>query len=272
MKQSRLALILVAALALTTGPLLNLHTTTARAGSTSMLDTIRKNGVIRIGVAADPPYTLQDKSGHWYSFVPSIDMMLAKALGVKAQFVPTTWTVIVAGLQANKYDIIGTSIYDTPEREKAIAFSVPYSYGGTSYVGLKETMRRFKSVKDLNNPKVTIALITGTAEDQVTRRLFPKAQIKAFPNTTTAFLVQEVESRHEPVFATSSFALFSLHKQYPNLGFLPDDYKGIDPKGICIGLPKGDPIFKAYLDGFIGALWQTGTIKRLQDQWLANAT
>src|ERR671936_1049058 len=153
MKQSRLALILAAALALTTGPLLNLHTTTARADSMSMLDTIRKNGVIRIGVAADPPYTLQDKSGHWYSFVPSIDMMLAKALSVKAQFVPTTWTVIVAGLQANKYDMIGTSIYDTPEREKAISFSVPYAYGGTSYVGLKSTVAKLKTLKDLNNPK-----------------------------------------------------------------------------------------------------------------------
>src|SRR2546429_245838 len=149
----------------------------ARADSTSLLDTIKKTGVIRIGIALDPPFTLQKKNGQWYSFVPTIDNMLARSLRVKVRFVPTTWTVIVAGLQANKYDMIGTSIYDTPEREKAIAFSIPYAYGGTSYVGLKETMRRFKSVKDLNNPKVTIALITGTAEDQVTHRLFPKAQI-----------------------------------------------------------------------------------------------
>jgi hypothetical protein len=76
-------------------------------------------------------------------------------------------------------------------------------------------------------------------------------------------------SKHEMFFSTASFVLPSLRKQFPTLGYLPDDNKGIDAKGICLGLPKGDPVFKAYLDGFIGALWQTGTLKRLEDQWLA---
>src|SRR5438874_5312501 len=145
----------------------------ARADSTSLLDAIKKTGVIRIGIALDPPFTLQKKNGQWYSFVPTIDNMLAGSLRVKVRFVPTTWTVIVAGLQANKYDMIGTSIYDTPEREKAISFSVPYAYGGTTYVGLKSTVTKLKTVKALNDTSVSIAVTTASAEDYVTRRLFP---------------------------------------------------------------------------------------------------
>src|SRR5438067_10254228 len=220
---------------------LNFYPTPAvRADATSLLDTIKKAGVIRIGVALDPPFTLQKKNGQWYSFVPTIDNMLAKSLGVKVRFVPTTWTVIVAGLQANKYDMIGTSIYDTPEREKAISFSVPYAYGGTTYVGLKSTVTKLKTVKALNDTSVSIAVTTASAEDYVTRRLFPKARLKAFPNVTTAFLLQEIFSRHETLFGTASFVLPGLRLKFNNIGFLPDNNRGIDAKGICLGLRKGD--------------------------------
>ena len=135
-------------------------------------------------------------------------------------------------------------------------------------MGLKSIVSKFKSVKALNQPSVSIAVTTGSAEDQVTRRLFPKAQVKAFPNVTTAFLLQEIFSRHETLFGTASFVLPGLRLKFHNIGFVPNDNRGLDAKGICLGLRKGDPKFKAYLDNFIKKLRANGTLKKLENQWL----
>ena len=240
----------------------------ARAQTTSLVDTIKKNGVIRIGIAIDQPFTLKDKSGNWYSFVPDLDRLIAKGLGVKAQFVETTWTVIVAGLQADKYDIIGTSIYSTKERRKAIDFSIPYAYGGISYVGLKSAMGKLTSVSAINNPNVTVAVTTGAGEDQVTRRLFPKAKVVGFPNSTLPTLLSELFAKHVTLVGTASFRVPGLRLQFNNLAFLPNDDKGIEPLGICFGLRKGDPKLKAYLDGIITKAQKDGTIAALQKKWL----
>ncbi len=258
------AAVLLLLATLTTG----LQSSQVRAQGSSLMDTIKKNGVIRIGVAIDQPFTLKDKNGGWYSFVPDLDRLIAKKIGVKIQFVETTWTVIVAGLQADKYDIIGTSIYSTKERRKAIAFSIPYAYGGISYVGLKSAMGQFKSVQDINKPNVTVAVTTGAGEDQVTRRLFPKAKVVGFPNSTLPTLLQELFSKHVTLVGTASFRVPGLRLEFNNIGFLPNDDKGIEPLGICMGLRKGDPRFKSFLDGVITTAQKDGTIAALQKKWL----
>lgn len=240
----------------------------ARAQNASLLDTIKKNGVIRIGVAVDQPFTLKDKSGKWLSFVPDLDRMVGQKLGVKVQFVETTWTVIVAGLQADKYDMIGTSIYNTKERQKAIDFSIPYAYGGISYVGLKSAMGKLTSVSAINDPNVSVAVTTGAGEDMVTRRLFPKAKVVAFPNSTLPTLLTELFSKHVTLVGTASFRVPGLRLQFNNLAFLPNDDKGIEPLGICFGLRKDDPRFKSFLDAFITRAQKDGTIRMLQKKWL----
>ncbi len=86
---------------------------TATSASNDELAAIKKAGVITIGVAQDPPFEFTTSSGKWTSFDPVLDQKLAAYLGVKAKFVTQVGPGIVAGLQSDKYDIIGADINAT---------------------------------------------------------------------------------------------------------------------------------------------------------------
>src|SRR5918911_1331897 len=119
------------------------------AAGNDILAKIKKAGVMKVGIAVDPPLTFRGPHGDWESMVPALDRKLARSLGVKIEFVPTTFTTIVAGQLVGKYDFIGASLNATPDRKKVLDFSVPFSYAGTSYLVAKDST--FHSLKDLRD-------------------------------------------------------------------------------------------------------------------------
>ncbi len=73
----------------------------------SRLQTILKNGEIRVGTTGDwNPMTFKDPATNEYKgFEIEIVRELAKDMGVKLIIVPTEWKTLVNGIVANKYDI-----------------------------------------------------------------------------------------------------------------------------------------------------------------------
>ena len=63
----------------------------------SSLDRILKEGIIRIGTTGDyKPFTfLNPVSGEYEGYDIDAAEMLARSLGVKIQWVPTTWATLV---------------------------------------------------------------------------------------------------------------------------------------------------------------------------------
>jgi polar amino acid transport system substrate-binding protein len=233
------------------------------------LAKIKAAGVIRVGIAADPPYTFQDPNGDWKSFIPELVRKLGPYLGVKIEFVGTTWTTIVAGLQADKYDIIGASINATPERAKAIDFTIPYNYAGSYYYIRKDNPKNFKTLDDLNKPEVTIAFVTGASDDETTRRYLPKATYRAIPNASTADLLSELESKRSDAVCTGSFLAQAITSKYPYY-FLPtaaDKPNGLDAVGVSWGVPKGNPDLMDALNKFIDQETKNGDIAKLKAEW-----
>src|SRR6516165_2917434 len=146
------------------------------------LAKIKAAGVLRVGIAVDPPYTFQEANGDWKSFNPELVKKLGEYLRVKIDFVPASWTTIVAGLQTNKYDVIGASINATPERQKVIDFTTPYSYTGTSFLIRKDNPKNLESMEDMNKPEVIVTFVTGSDNDEATRKFLPKATYRDIPN------------------------------------------------------------------------------------------
>ncbi len=82
----------------------------AGAGARSRLQTIQQNGVLRCGTTGDfNPMSFRDPTsrelrGHQIDSANK----LAADMGVKVEFVPTTWPTLISGLTANQYDIVTT--------------------------------------------------------------------------------------------------------------------------------------------------------------------
>lgn len=99
----------------------------AAPATASDLDTIKSEGVLRIGTEGTyPPFTYHDDKNELVGFDVEIGREIAKRLGVEAKFQEGKWDGLIAGLDANRYDAVINQVGITPERQKKYDFSDPY--------------------------------------------------------------------------------------------------------------------------------------------------
>ncbi|MEV1079651.1 transporter substrate-binding domain-containing protein [Streptomyces sp. NPDC050211] len=157
--------------------------TVASSGSSNeatWIEKIKKAGVLRIGCADAPP-TIVVKSDGTCTGPDLIPLQnLADGIGVKVKTVATTWQNIVAGLQANKYDV-AADLDQTVERSLAIRFTNPsWSYPG---VFLVERDSNFTTSKQILDSGKAIATSQGTAADTALQRAKAKElRVDTFQN------------------------------------------------------------------------------------------
>lgn len=135
----------------------NASAASAEAGS--WMQKIQDRGELRVGVAIAPPMTVE-KNGvlGGPNLIPL--QHLADALGVKLVPVSATWNNIVAGLQANRYDV-AANLDSTLERAKAIQFSAPvYEYQGVLVVKADSP---YATAQDVIDSGEQVATAAGTA-------------------------------------------------------------------------------------------------------------
>jgi ABC-type amino acid transport substrate-binding protein len=226
---------------------------------------------VKAGIALDPPWTIRTPSGKLVSFNPALLQKLSAYLGVKVEIVSTGWTGIVAGLQSGKYDMIGADLNATADRRKVIDFTIPYSYSGTTWF-VKDTSK-YKTLADLNSPKVTIALVGGSDTDEATRKTLPKAKYRSLPNATAGDLISELEAGRSDAFAQSNYLGAALIKKYhyraiPDLKKVPN---GIAPVGIAWAVQKGDSTLLKKLNAFLRHEAATGDLAKLKKKYLTPA-
>lgn len=134
----------------------------ADSSKAAWVDKIKKAGVLRVGCADAPP-TIVVKTDGTCTGPDLIPLQnFADGIGVKVKTVATTWQNIVAGLQADKYDV-AADLDQTVERSLAIQFTHgSWSYPGVFLVQRDSNYTTSKQVLDANKP---IATTQGSALD-----------------------------------------------------------------------------------------------------------
>ena len=128
--------------------LITLLIITTAANAESKLQTIKKNGELRVGTTGDwDPMSMKDPATNKYKGF-DIDVMkeLAKDMGVKVKFVPAEWKTIVAGITADRYDI-STSVTKTPKRAEVAGFTETYYKYGTVTTCIKEKFKKILNME-----------------------------------------------------------------------------------------------------------------------------
>jgi L-cystine transport system substrate-binding protein len=93
----------------------------------SALDQIKEAGVLRIGTEGTyAPFTFHDASGALVGFDVEIGREIAERLGVEAEFVEGPWDGLIAGVDANRYDVVINQVGINPDRQAKYDFSEPY--------------------------------------------------------------------------------------------------------------------------------------------------
>ena len=244
--------------------LLTLLLMTASANAESKLQTVKKNGELRVGTTGDwDPMSMKDPATNKYKGF-DIDVMreLAKDMGVKVKFVPAEWKTIVAGITADRYDI-STSVTKTPKRAEVAGFTTTYYKYATVPLVLKKNLKKFPTWESLNNSNVKIATTLGTSQEEKAKEFFPKSKLQSVEAPARDF--QEVLAGRADGNITSSTEANKLVIKYPQLAIVPDG--GKNPAFLAMMVPKGDKVWNDYVSNWIKKKQASGYFKKLLSKY-----
>src|SRR5690606_27445176 len=129
------------------------------AHAADLIDTVKERGTLIVGVEGTyPPFNYVDtKTGELDGFDIDVAKLIADKLGVKAQFVKTEWSAILAGLSSGKFDVIINQVGITPERKQTFDFSVPYVASSPQLILRKNDDAGYTSFADLKGKKLGVS-------------------------------------------------------------------------------------------------------------------
>lgn len=201
---------------------------------------VKKEGVLRCGAAVAPPYVMRDpKTGAYSGFFADLCRDFGQnVLKVKVQFVDTTWDNIVAGLQANKWDL-SLALNNTPERAKAVSFSTGASNYEISFVYNKSNPRIPKTlttIGDLDKPGLTLVVMSGTAQDKAVSAVVKQAQIMRLPGMDETRLA--VTSKRADVLVDASDTNWIFVESHPDWAKTFTPNPALAKQEVAFGLRK----------------------------------
>ncbi len=227
-------------------------------GPDDVLKRVLSSGELRVGaVAAAVPYFVKNReTGQWEGFCPDFAHSFAKSLGVKVQFVETTWGNAVLDLQSGKIDVM-FGAGPTPARRKVLDFSIPLFHNTFTAV-----CRKGVTVKDweqLNKPSMRIAVDLGSNQDAFATARLPKATILRFTQSSEATLA--VQSGRADCQALVVLLAEPLVKMQPQVGtmYVPSPVSTSDVT-VAVDKGVGDGLLKR-LDAWIDQARSKGEIQ-----------
>jgi L-cystine transport system substrate-binding protein len=113
------------------------------------LDEVREAGVLRIGTEGTyAPFTFHDDTGALTGFDVEIGRAIAEHIGVEPEFVEGPWDGLIAGIDANRYDVVINQVGINEERQANYDFSEPYIASRAALV-VREDNTEIESFEDL---------------------------------------------------------------------------------------------------------------------------
>ncbi|MEC0230257.1 transporter substrate-binding domain-containing protein [Paenibacillus alba] len=145
------------------------NTPAATTASSNLLETIKKNGKIRIGLMGTyAPYNFLNDKKEVDGFDADVAKQVAKRIGVQAEFITGEFSGLIEGLQKDKYDALISQVTITDDRKKTMDFSTPYIKNSVSIV-VKADNTSIKSLEDFKGKKIGVGL--GTNDEKYLREV-----------------------------------------------------------------------------------------------------
>jgi polar amino acid transport system substrate-binding protein len=224
---------------------------------------------LKVGVAAEPypPFTVKSANGQWSGFEVDLINSMCKKIAAKCTIVETAWDGIIPALTSKKIDVIFNSMSITPEREKTIAFSVPYYYTHIVFVGAKKLDLQGTQPKDLKGK--TIGTQTATPNADYLKKYYSKTSKIKIYNTQDEVNADLAAGRIDLQLVDETgvydYLKTAAGSQLEKKGYAPRDE--IFGPGIGAGLRKQDTDLKKKIDQAIKSINSSGEFKTIQAKY-----
>ncbi|MBQ3277616.1 MAG: transporter substrate-binding domain-containing protein [Clostridia bacterium] len=151
----------------------------AEDGETGVLDGIRARGVLRVGTAGDyqPMSFLDPETGTYVGFDAELAEDLAAALGVRIEYVKTSWPTLMEDTLAGKFDLAICGITVTEARKEQALMSSGYFGNGKTVLCRAEDREKYTSLEAINRPEVRVMENPGGLNEKFAREHLANATL-----------------------------------------------------------------------------------------------
>ncbi|MBO1073106.1 transporter substrate-binding domain-containing protein [Roseomonas marmotae] len=229
----------------------------ARADS---LGDIRKNKKVRIAVAMGIPlFAFMDAGLTPTGSDVETARLVAKALDAELELIQITNAARVPTIQTRKADILIGSLAITPERKRAIDFSIPYATLDIIVAGVPSVA--VKDYPDLVGKRIGVT--RATVNDLMVSQNARGAEIIRFEDDAT--LITAVASGQLDLVSTQTAVLDSMNQKRPGNRL---EVKFVQQElNLGIALPKGEDALKSWLNDWIRTAFNNGELNKVFSQF-----
>ena len=237
----------------------------------SVLDGIKQRGELRVAGVLYRPLISPRPNGEYVGADVEVMKLMAADLGVKLNVINSEWATAVAGIAANKWDIV-PALCITDARKEAVDFSESYITIAPVFVALKGNPKGLDTVDAFNRPEVVFAVPSGSWSESVAKEGAPKATLKEFGQSTSADLIQEVVAgRADAVVMDTPIQITMALASYGDkLSVIPGVDKPLNIKACHVGYAykKGDTKMRDYVDAFMKKIRDSGKLDAIIKQYM----
>jgi len=233
---------------------------------TSRLDQILQRGTLRVGTTGDyRPFTSLDKSTGAYSgFDIDLAQSLGAALGVKVEFVATSWPNLAHDFDAGAFDIAMGGVSVTLERAKKGFFSLPYLREGKTPIARCADGDKYATLDAIDRAGVKVLANPGGTNEKFDRAHFKAAEIVIHPDNTTLF--DALAAGEGDVMITDASETRFQQKQHPGALCALHPEQPFDFAEKAYWLPM-DPAFKGFVDQWLHLQMENGAFAAISAKW-----
>lgn len=146
----------------------------------SKIEQIQQRGTLLVGATGDyrPLSYLDPQTKSYWGYDVDFAEIIAKDLGVKVQFVPTSWPTLTEDMQNDTlFDLAMCGITITDARKETMLMSEGYLQNGKTILCRRDQAERYTCLEDINKPDVTVMVNPGGLNEKFANENLPNAKI-----------------------------------------------------------------------------------------------
>lgn len=230
------------------------------------LDKIMESKVIRVGTPGDyRPFAIKTETGYSGHDIDLIELM-AKEMGVRVEYVPTSWPNLMKDIQADKFDVAVGGITRNVGRIRFVEMLPGYAPFGKVALVRSADKSKFTTPEDLNKSTVRVIKNPGGTNEAFVLSQLKAAQVSTHDkNAEIPGLIAEGKG---DVMITETYEALvyskvdpRLHAAFIDTPLTPKNYLGFM-------IPTEDADYTRVMEFVWGTVDSRGGVKLAADKWL----
>jgi cyclohexadienyl dehydratase len=238
----------------------------ATPAATSRLDQILARGVLRVGLTGDyRPFGYRpNPETPFEGFDVDMAKALGEALGVKVEFVPTSWPTLMRDFEADAFDMAAGGVSITLDRQKKGLFSLPIMREGKTPIARCSDAQKFQTLEQIDRPETRVIVNPGGTNERFARARLRQAPIEVWRDNNTIF--EQIAAGRADVMMTDASETRYQQKLHPGVlcAVHPDTPFDFAEKAYWL---QRDVALKAFVDQWLHIAMETGAFKAVYDRW-----